>query len=399
MIRALDAFLTPGRLVAYARLFAFGFVAMAVLLLSTSRDLLDARGTPVGADFVTFWAASDLSLKGHAGDSFDAGAIAAAERRAVPASDQIYLWHYPPVFLLYVLPLATVPYIWGYLAWVTLWVVAFAATMRRLAGSDAMWLALGSTATLVNVMHGQNGLPSAILVAATLFLLPKRPLLAGIALGLLCYKPHLGATFGLLLLIGGHWRAIVGAAIGVGGSILASLAAFGATPWTAFVANLSVAARVLEQGGVPWEKMPSVFVAARLLGAGVTQAYAVHGLVALGALAVALAIWRGAATHERRAAVAVAAAALVPPYLFDYDLAIATVAIAFLWRDGERGGWAPGVRPVVALAMIAPAVLPALVVVTGIQWLALVQVALLAATLLQWRHGADATADGKAHAT
>ena len=47
----------------------------------------------------------------------------------------------------------------------------------------------------MNALVGQNGFLTAALIGGTLYLIPIRPVLAGICLGLLTYKPQYGLLF------------------------------------------------------------------------------------------------------------------------------------------------------------------------------------------------------------
>ena len=58
-----------------------------------------------------------------------------------------------------------------------------------------------------NTLVGQNGFLTAALIGGTLYLMPVRPVLAGICLGLLTYKPQYGLLFPIVLVAAGHWRA------------------------------------------------------------------------------------------------------------------------------------------------------------------------------------------------
>ena len=56
---------------------------------------------------------------------------------------------------------------------------------------------------LRNGLVGQNGFLTAALIDGTLYLMPVRPILAGICLGLLSYKPQYGLLFPLVLIAAG----------------------------------------------------------------------------------------------------------------------------------------------------------------------------------------------------
>jgi hypothetical protein len=374
---------TEERVTRVARFAALGFALAFAALLTQSRDLVYPSGRAVGADFVTFWAASDLALSGRPERAYDETTIVEAERKALPKAEDVYLWHYPPPFQLVVLPLALVPYLWAYGLWLAVWLAVYAVTFRAAFREPApFWLAIGASAVYVNALHGQNGLLTAALAAGGLLLLERRPLVAGLLIGALCYKPHLGLPLGLLLLAGGHWRAAAGAAVAVVGLCALSALALGVDVWRAFLANAGTARAVLEGGAVPWHKMASLFATVRLAGGGIGAAYVVHGIAALAVLALTLLAWRGRGPFDLKVALAVTAAVLVSPYLFDYDLAVTVLALGLLLRDGFARGWQPGMRPAICVLWLAPATLSYVAEATHIQ---LLPFALLAVWALTWQ--------------
>src|SRR5262245_7303175 len=106
-----EDWLNEARVSVYPKILLVLYVVMSIGWIALSTDFVDRSGKPLGYDFITFWAASDLALHGQAGDVFDPVKIFAAQQRAVAANQSVYLWHYPPVFLLFVLPLALLPYL------------------------------------------------------------------------------------------------------------------------------------------------------------------------------------------------------------------------------------------------------------------------------------------------
>ncbi|MDJ0930227.1 glycosyltransferase family 87 protein [Breoghania sp.] len=115
--------------------------------------------------------------------------------------------------------------------------------------------------------------------------------LAGIVIGLLTYKPQLGVLIPVALLVAGYWRTIFGAAVSTLLFALASWLAFGSEPWLVFIAQAYVGGEILENGWVDWEKMVSVYVAARVLGLSSNSAWICQGAAALIALGAVVATW------------------------------------------------------------------------------------------------------------
>ena len=358
------------------------YAALAAAWIGMSRDLIDREGKPLGADFITFYAASELSLQGRLAEAYDPQSILAAERAAVPANTETFPWLYPPSFALAVLPLALMPYV---LALVVFLGVTFALYLwlihRILPDRRAVVAALAFSGAFVNAMSGQNGFLTAALLGGGLLLLESRPVLAGALIGLLTVKPHLGLLLPFALALGGQWRAILAAAVAALLLAGAALLAFGAEPWRLFLAHLAAGGGYMESGALPWDKMVSVFAAARLLGLGIGPAYALHGIVAAVVAVLTLRLWWRGGEPRLLAALTAAATPLLPPYFYDYDLVLTAVPIAILAADGLNRGWVPGVRTVLVLAWIAPLLATVLARFAGVPLMPLALLALFAMTL------------------
>lgn len=367
-----EHWLTESRLTVYPRIFLAVFAVSVIAWVLASQDLVDPNGKPLGYDFVTFWAASHLTLGGEPASAFDLARIFEAERSAVAGVRTIYAWHYPPTFQLVTAPLALLPYIASYLVWTLATLVLCGTVIRGLApGPHTLPLFLAFSATFLNFAQGQTGFLTAALFGGSLLLLERRPVSAGILIGLLSLKPHVGVLIPLALVAGRRWIAFIAAAATVVAFAATSVLVLGPEVWVAFWQNLPILREILEQGGVPWAKMTSLFAALRLLGLGVWPAYMLQLLLALAvALIVARLWWRGVRMPLAAAALA-SAALLVTPYVFDYDLVLLAVPIALLARDGREHGWLPGDREILVAAWLAPLLSPVLAEVVGIQlgWL------------------------------
>jgi hypothetical protein len=351
-----ERWITAERVAGYSKLALAIYAALAVLWMGLSRDFIDPAGKPLGADFINFYAASDLALHGRLAEAYDIDRMAAAEQAIVPAAEgQVVPWQYPPSFALLILPLALLPYsvafvlFMGVTLTLYLWLIHVILPDRR-----ALLAALAFTGVLVNALGGQNGFLSAALLGGGLILLERRPLAAGALLGLLTYKPHLGLLVPFVLAAGGYWRAIGAAVLSALVFALLAWLAFGSESWLGFWEHLAVASDYLRAGVLPWDKMASVFAAARLLGVGVMLASGLQAIVALGVAAVCIRAWWQGGSLERRVALAVAGTTLVAPALYDYDLVLLAIPMAILAADGMRLGWMPGLRMLLVIAWLTP---------------------------------------------
>src|ERR1700730_12518571 len=101
------------------------------------------------------------------------------------------------------------------------------------AGNTLDWLllALAFPAVLINVGHGHNGFLTAALIGGGLGCLERRPLVAGILLGLLAYKPQCGLMIPVARAAGGYWRPFISAAITVVVLTIVTTLTFGTSVW------------------------------------------------------------------------------------------------------------------------------------------------------------------------
>ncbi|MGH6725211.1 MAG: glycosyltransferase family 87 protein [Pseudolabrys sp.] len=355
------------RIVTFAMLAAFvlgaGFVA------ATSDGLNDRFGRPLGTDFSNVYAAGTYVLDGEPAAPFYPARQFAREQSIFGNATQFYGWHYPPYFLGLAALLATMPYWLALIVWQGTTLIFYLRSIRailRLAPSPAggeaiekMWLpvALAFPAVFVNLGQAHNGFLTAALIGAALALLDRRPIVAGILIGCLAYKPQFGLLIPLILAVSGRWRVFAAAAATVLLMTLAVTLAFGPEVWPAFLASAKFSRTVvLEQGGTGWYKIQSVFSWARMWGGGIALAYILQGAVTV-AVAAALAwLWRSRATFAVKAAALVIGCALATPYSLDYDLMLLAPAIAFLTLDGSTRGFGPWEKTILAALWISPLV-------------------------------------------
>jgi len=361
------------RLVAIALLIAS--TAGFLFLVVTAHGAIDLQGRPLGTDFSNVYATGTYVLDGNAAAAFDPVQQYARERAIFGAATQFYGWHYPPFFLFVAAALALMPYGLALAVWqavtLGLYLLAIRAIVtiplappaaatspsRGEAKYDWLLLALAFPAVLINAGHGQNGFLTAALLGGALVVLDRRPVVAGILLGLLVYKPQYGLMLPLVLAASGRWRCFGAAAATVVVLTVATTLVFGAAVWHAFfVFSEFTRTVVLEQGNTGWHKIQSVFSWARMWGAPIPLAYALQGaaIVALGTALVWL--WRSRAAFALKAAALCLATILATPYSLDYDMMVLAPAIAFLGADGLSRGFSPWQKTALAALWLVPLV-------------------------------------------
>jgi hypothetical protein len=376
--------LTPARARGYS-LILLGICTLAIAgWIAVSDGLIDRNGKPLGTDFSNVYAAGSLTWQGRPAEAYQP-ARQHAEEKAVFGGREVpfYGWLYPPFFFSVAFLVASVPYAWGLAIWLAASLAAYLAAMRAiLPRPETLLIAAAFPAVFINIGHGQNGFLTAALLGGALHWLDRRPWLAGVLIGLLAYKPQFGVLIPVALLAGGRWSTI-GAAVATIAALLAvSFVTLGDGVWHAFADSMTFTQTVvLEQGGIGWEKIQSVFSAMRMWGAGVHLAYAVQIALAL-MLAASLAwLWQSNAAFELKASALATASLLATPYVLDYDLVALAIGIVFFVRHGLSRGFRTFEISLLAAAWIAPLLSRGVAGATGIPLGLMVLLAFYAFTL------------------
>lgn len=310
-------------------------------------------GSPT--DFINVWSAGRLVLDGHPAWAYDWD-IQKKIQVAVLGQDYPgnFAWHYPPSFLFVAVLLAKLPYAVAFIGWACISAVPYLIVMRAIVGRPfGLLLALAFPVVFTNVLVGQNGFLTAALIGGLLVLLPTRPILAGICLGLLSYKPQYGVLFPLVLIAAAQWRAFVSAGVTTVALVMVSWLAFGTASWQAFFKWMPMFSQAfLVEGRAPWGKMQSLFALVRYFDGSETLAWTLHWML-VAAVAVSLIwLWRSTARYEWKAAALAVGAVLATPYLFLYDVMVLVIAIAFIVRVGLSEGFLRHELPALGLAIV-----------------------------------------------
>jgi hypothetical protein len=314
-------------------------------------------GLPGGTDFLSFWSAGRLALGGEAGAPYyDQARLAAVEHGTAYIEKGASLaFFYPPVFLLFCVPLALLPYLPSFALFTAVQAGLLLAALRRLVPQGWGWLpVLGFPGLLVNAAVGQNGFFSAAAFAGAALWLDRAPVLAGACLGLLVFKPHLALAAPVALLAARRFSALFACAATAVALIGLSVALFGVESWRAFIATGPMIQAALEVHPEDWRRLLSVHTAVRELRLGLPAAYAAQTVTALAALGVLA--WFAARRPDGRmlAALMVGATLLVPPHLLDYDVAAEAVPLLVIAAAARRGGWLPWEKSAAGAAYLLP---------------------------------------------
>ncbi|GAA7767231.1 MULTISPECIES: glycosyltransferase family 87 protein [Cupriavidus] len=342
------AWLDLDRARVYSAAVLFLFVVLMVTWAWYTEGFTNSHVSRPGTDFAVFWSASYLALSEGAVRAYDVARHLEVMATYGPldiGNTAVLPWLYPPTFLLVVLPLAALPFAFSYVLFIAASVYAYLCAIGGLVGAGSMlrrglWLpVLASPAVLVSVILGQNSLLTASLVGGAICLLGKRPVLAGVLIGLLAIKPQLALLIPVALIAGRHFRTLASAAITAAIFAAVSIVICGWETIPAFLNSVAWArANLVEGTPEGWYGMPSVLAAAQLSGLSRGSAYAVQGLAALAAAAAVVYVWSRTREAPLCAAVLAAAALLATPYVRHYELTWMGIAVAGLVGDGIRHG-------------------------------------------------------------
>jgi hypothetical protein len=378
-LSALGAALDRDRVLAYSRILLAAEAAVFVFVVAGTHGLIVPLAGPTSTDFVSFYAAGILADAGTPELAYDLAAHNAAEERATAAGVEYRFFYYPPVFLLLCAALAHLPYLAAFVVFEGVTLALCLIVMRKiLAGENwpAILPILAFPPLFWALGLGQNSFLTAALFGAGTLWIDRRPILAGLAFGALCYKPHFALLVPAALLAGRHWRAL-GAALGSATVLCGlSLITFGWQTWRAFLTAAAGSYATYGSGRINLGGFVSPFGGVLLAGGSPGTAYLTQAAAALGAGFLVAVVWRRGLPLPVRAATLAAATLVAIPVGLIYDLMLAAIAAAWLSRDpaglagweklalaamfvlsavppGVAEAWRVPVGPVITLALLA----------------------------------------------
>jgi alpha-1,2-mannosyltransferase len=309
---------------------------------------------PLGRDFACFWSAGRMVLDGHILAIFDPQAMTKFQQVYLDGPQgQLAPWFYPPLLLLYIsCVFALLPYKLAYFVYIVISVAAFYGVTRRLFPAIKPLYFLSFPAFWYNLVSGQNGLLTAIILVFGLLSLAKQPWLSGFVIALLSYKPQLCLAVPVFLLIERRWPTILAGSATLVALIGFSTAMWGSAIWPAFLNGLQ-AAQTYNQTGhmMPPHAFAHLYGSLKVLGFDHATAMAVNYMFAAALGCMAIRIWLLPYERSIKLAAVVLMTLLLPPHLIYYDFVVTGAAIAWLWPNEN-------LRPTLILLWFAPFIWP-----------------------------------------
>ena len=292
-----------------------------------------------GRDFVNLWSAGRLEIEGKSAILYDVRAYQAWQNAQFGPVLDGHNFSYPPTALLYAPLFGALPYVAALALWSLGSVASFTLAARPWLARVrlAWWWTLLIPGTLVCLWAGHYGLLFGALWLFAWHRLDDRPVLAGVAIGLMLIKPHLAILIPLVLIRRRAWRALAVAALTAGILVAASIFLSGPSPWQIYFRSTAGLQVSLVQHSRDMLSFMMVTPAPLFFAVGIARgvAWVLQSIVAL--VVVGMLLWH--LPEERHAAALLTAVAtfLVLPYGFNYDLTIVGVAALLLFVRAVQG--------------------------------------------------------------
>ncbi len=335
----------------------------------------DASTLVIGRDFLNFWFYGQAAFAPNPGRFYDPAIYNALLEGLLGPGYPGQNWSYPPSFLLLTAPFGLMPYLPALALWTAFGVAMFVALAGRHLDRRALLVIMLSPAAVFCLISGQTSLITAAALIGAFVWLDRRPVLAGVLIGLVTIKPQLGLMIPVMLIASRRW--IVFTSASATALLLAGLttALFGWQAWLDYIRlGLPTQNLVLFDPSVraaPF--MPTIFMNAHAIGASYELAMAIQLCFTLAAIGAVHWAFRFHSKADPLLLMGLFFACMVfgAPYLLVYDTLALTVAAVALLAAGRLDGvgrrlmqlvyWLPLIQMVLGTwyvpgaALIAPA--------------------------------------------
>jgi glycosyl transferase family 87 len=312
--------------------------ALAIGVAAIGASLRGVSASKEAADFVHFYTLGSLARSHQVSTLYDAEALRQAHIDLVPSSAaHVYPPVYPPQVAVLFAPFSAISYEHALLLWNALtvafyaWIVwtAWKAVSDRLPHRAMAFTAAAAFPPLWSLLlTGQNTIIIlGALWAGWLALERKRPLLAGMAFGLLAIKPQFGIALAVIVLAGREWAMLAGALASVAAQTAAVWVTLGSEAFAGFARTVPMTFgqyQVLESKPFMNHSLRSLTQLAPNWIANPLWA-----ALALAVLWFTARVWRSGAPIHVRLGVVILASGLVNPHFQIYDVTI--LALPLLW--------------------------------------------------------------------
>src|SRR5215469_5349026 len=309
---------TARRITIYATGVIVAYIFALAWRLSHGQWIFLSDGRLRCVDFGWMWLSGKFAVSGNAGQIFDYTIFSSAQLTLFGLHNCPFFtsFVYPPTYLFLTYALGLLPYVVAFAAWVLVTLCLYGGAVYSIIPRPAAVVAaMAPFAVAVNIDFAHNGFITAALIGLSLVFLERRPWLAGVFLGLLTYKPHIGVLFPLALLASRNWRALAGAALASVILGIAAALAFGPEGWPSFFHALLDRQSSLSPDTKVALALHSVFGLLRWAEAAAPVAWGGHlAVTAIVALTVWV-VWAKSVPFSIKAAMLCIGSAMISPYI------------------------------------------------------------------------------------
>ncbi len=307
--------------------------------------LIDRNGLVKGTDFLHFYTLGNLALRGRGDLLYDMRAQAELTHQFVSrAPDSVYVALYGPQMSLFFAPFARLSYGWALTAWLALNLLIYAfccyAVWKKCPSLHAYrWTIVILAAAFPGLFHlfawGQtSGLALLCFTLAFLALEDDHPLLAGLAIGSLIFKPQLGLAAAVVFVFARQWKIVASAVMAAALQLSVAWLHYGSEIMRNYWHTLTHVEEVLPLLEPRLYQTHSLRSFWSLLLPWSRVALGLYAVSTLAVLLFAIRVWKSGSPLSLRYSAMLLATVLVAPHLTVYDLIILAPAFLLL------GDWA-----------------------------------------------------------
>ena len=293
----------------------------------------------LGRDFLNLWMYGRALLDVDPARFYDVAIYNAELAKLLGPGYPGQNWPNPPTALVVMAPFGLLAYFPALIAWFAIGLLSFyLAGRREISDLRILAVVLVSPAALLCVISGQSSLLTTAALLAIFALLDKRPVVAGILIGLLTVKPQLGVLFPIALIASGRWRVFGWAAVTTLALLAISVALGGQVGWHDYIVKAMPLQREVlgDAAGTAVPFQPTVFMNVRgLVGNRIGEV--IQLVFAVGAATAVAATFRYRRDSDPRLLQALLFACTVAasPYMGAYDLLPLTFVAVALLAEGK----------------------------------------------------------------
>jgi len=340
--RSWAARLGLGPVPAWIRYPAFLMLALVLAKVDWDKAVHILHRQPFALDYLPLWTAGHMALT-HPARLYNFSAITDAQRWLIGRLNRERPWIYPPSALLMFSPLSLASFWTSTVVWVTATIAALVGAALKFVPRDrvlGLVLIAALPATSLTVVASQTTFLTVCATALGVLLVERRPILAGVLLGLAaCLKPTALVFLPLAYLAARTWRPFLAtAATGLAVAALTTLW-LGPAVWLDWLRALPRFEHIVlyDPAFLPSMISPASAGVHLHLAADVMLALRAVCTVAGGALVWW--VWRRRSDPAFRLIALMAAGLLASPYAMRYDAALFVVpAVALICRATSWGG-------------------------------------------------------------